>query len=193
MMSKAPIENLKVYVASSFKLKDRVIAVEKALEQAGYVLHCKWWNNLDYIPSENRTLNEKSNFVSNEEFYSSPGCETAFKRDLNAVFDADVFVLVCGDTPRAFNGANIELGIAIGRDLKCFSIGKLDNSALYYPVKRCSGIEDLLWNISSHFTEVIKQKQQSQDWDKDDYPAPIELCSSFDSKSSAHQSNKMEE
>lgn len=157
-MLKAPVQNIHVYIASSFKLKDRVVVVEKALEDAGYVIHCKWWNNLDYIPSENRTLNEKSDVVSNEEFYSSPGCETAFKRDIHAVFESQVFVLVCGDTPRAFNGANIELGIAIGRgerNVKCFSIGKLDNSALYYPVKRCLGIEDLLWNINEYLIKEL--------------------------------------
>lgn len=152
-MIKAPIQNIHVYIASSFKLKDRVVSVAKALEQSGYVIHCKWWDNLDYIPSEHRTLNEKSDLVSNEEFYNSPGCETAFKRDVGAVFRAEVFVLVCGDTPRSFNGANIELGIAIGRgkrNIGCFSIGTLDNSALYWAVKRCSGIEDLLWNINEY-------------------------------------------
>jgi hypothetical protein len=160
-VNKTPIENVHVYIASSFKLKDRVTTVEKALEQAGYIIPCKWWNNLDYIPSEHRTLNEKSDLVSNEEFYNSPGCKTAFERDVHAVFDSQIFVLVCGDTPRSFNGANIELGIAIGRgerNVKCFSIGTLDNSALYYPVVRCSGIEDLTWNIKEHLLSTLPNK-----------------------------------
>lgn len=152
-MISAPVQNVHVYVASSFKLKDRVHSVEKALEQAGYVIHCKWWNNLDYIPAEHRTLNEKSDVVSNDEFYNSPGCEIAFRRDVKAIYIAEVFVLVCGDKPRSFNGANIELGVAISRGKRqcgLFSIGALDNSALYWPVKRCSSIEDLLFEIAEY-------------------------------------------
>jgi len=153
-MIQAPIENIHVYIASSFKLKERVVTIEKALEQAGYVVHCKWWNNLDYIPTEHRTLNEKSDVVSNDEFYNSPGCETAYRRDVKAIYESQAFVLVCGETPRSFNGANIELGIAISRGKRMcglFSIGALDNSALYWPVKRCLGIEDLLWQLAEHF------------------------------------------
>lgn len=149
---------MKVYIASSFKLKEKVVAVEKALEALGYTVLCKWWTGLDYIAGEGRTLNEKSDVVSNEEFYSSPGCATAFKRDYAAVKDADFFVLVAGETPRPFNGANIELGIAIGDNKPCFSVGKLDNSALYYPVTKCSDIPDLLTKIPQFNSEKSKNE-----------------------------------
>lgn len=139
---------MKAYIASSFKLKDKVVQVEQALEKSGFTVLCKWWTGLDYIPSEHRTLNEKSDLVSNDEFYSSPGCATAFKRDFAAVKEADFFVLVAGETPRAFNGANIELGIAIGDGKPCFSVGVLDNSALYYPLVKCADVGGLLAKIS---------------------------------------------
>lgn len=138
---------MKVYIASSFKLVDRVRQVEHLLEQNGFTVICKWWTGLDYIPSEGRTLNEKSDVVSNVEFYSSPGCVTAFKRDYAAVKDADLFILVAGETPRAFNGANIELGVAIGDNKRCYSVGVLDNSALYYPVIKCKDNAELLSQI----------------------------------------------
>jgi len=146
----------KAYIASSFKLADKVREVEHLLEKAGYTVICKWWTGLDYIPGEGRTLNQKSDLVSNAEFYSSPGCETAFKRDFSAVKECDFFVLVAGDVPRPFNGANIELGIAIGADKFCFSVGVLDNSALYYPVIKCKDNIELLSQIKKWTSNSMK-------------------------------------
>jgi len=146
----------KAYIASSFKLSDKVREVSRLLEEAGFEVICKWWTGLDYIPGEGRTLNQKSDLVSNAEFYSSPGCETAFKRDFAAVKECDFFVLVAGDTPRPFNGANIELGIAIGADKFCFSVGVLDNSALYYPVIKCKDNVELLAQIKKWTNTILK-------------------------------------
>ena len=150
---------LKVYIASSFSLKDKVVAVEKALETSGYNVLCKWWTGLDYIPWERRTLKDYAKDASVEEFYSHPGCANAFKRDFQGVKDADFLVFVADDAIRKYNGANIELGIALGDNKPCFSIGKLENSALYYPVVKCSSIDELLTKIPSFHAQTKTEAQ----------------------------------
>ena len=68
----------------------------------------------------------------------------SFVSDFEGVKDADIFVFIAGSEPRKFNGANVELGIALG-DLKpCFVIGELEISVLYYLVTRCSDVEELI-------------------------------------------------
>ena len=139
----------KVYIASSFSLIHKVREVEKALEDAGYTVLCKWWTGLDFIPGEGRSLKEKAQTVTPQEFYSSPGAKTAFERDFKAVKDADFLVFVADDEPRKYNGANVEYGIAVGDGKPCFSLGRLENSAMYYAFIKCYSIPDLLTMIKN--------------------------------------------
>ena len=73
-----------------------------------------------------------------------------FRRDYEGVLKADAFVLVADDvTPRKFNGANIELGIAIASHKPVYSLGVLENSALYFPLTRCVSEDDLFHRLTS--------------------------------------------
>ena len=139
---------MKVYLASSFSLVAKVREIDRILEDAGFKVLCKWWQGLDYIPWERRTLKEYAQTASPQDFYSHTGCKNAYERDFQGVKDADVFVFVADDSPRAYNGANIELGIALSDKKPCFAVGRLENSALYYPVVKCSDPNDLLAKLS---------------------------------------------
>jgi hypothetical protein len=147
---------MKAYIASSFNLKPKIEQVEQFLEQRGITVICKWWTGLDYIPHEQRTLKDKAKDVSPAEFYSSQGCKTAFERDFNAVKEADFLVFVAADYPRKYNGGNVELGIALGDGKPCFSIGTLENSAMYYKVRQCKNLETLWFIIVDTFRELLK-------------------------------------
>jgi len=138
---------MKVYLASSFNLVHKVELIEKMLEELGYTVICKWWRNLDFIPAEGKTLKEISFETNQEEFFSHPNCERAYNRDFKGVKDADFLVFIAADYPRKYNGANIELGIALGDKKPCFSVGTLENSALYFPVTRCESISNLFSKI----------------------------------------------
>ena len=141
---------MKVYIASSFSLIPKVLKVEKALEDAGFTVLCKWWTGLDHIVGEQQSLRNFGDVADPDSFYSQPACKTASDRDIAGVKEADFLVFVADDKPRAYNGANIELGIAIGADKTCFSVGVLENSALYHRVIKCKDIDDLLRRINSH-------------------------------------------
>jgi len=140
---------MKIYVASSFRLVERVISTVEALEKAGHEITVKWWERMYDIPGERtpvQTVDLKKRYeaLSPDEFYERPETLISFKSDFEGVKDAEAFVFVADEEPRKFNGANVELGIAMG-DLKpCFCIGELETSVLYYPVIRCSDVEEVI-------------------------------------------------
>ena len=142
---------MKVYIASSFSLLFKIREVEQVLENAGFTVICKWWTGLDFIPSERKTLKEYAKHANSSDFYSHSSCKSAYERDFQSVKDADIFIFVADDVARAYNGANIELGIALGDNKPCFSIGKLENSALYYPVVKCLDSRELLTKLEVFF------------------------------------------
>lgn len=106
------------------------------LEREGHEILVKWWTRLD--------LKKKLAPLDPDAFYRNPECAYAYERDFNGVMDCDVFLFVADDTPRAYNGANVELGIALGNSKRALSIGRLANSALYWPVYRCKDMDEVL-------------------------------------------------
>ncbi len=132
---------MKIYIASSFTLIPKVEKVAQILEEAGYEIPVKWWSRLD--------LKKKFSTLTDEEFYNEPENQFAFNRDFEGVKESEFFLFVADDTPRSYNGANVELGIALGDGKLCFSIGNLQKSALYTPVIKCKSIPELLARLKS--------------------------------------------
>jgi len=141
---------LKIYVASTFGLIPDVETVVAALEHAGHEITVKWWAREYEIDGElipTTTLKLINHVLTPGEFYAKPETKFSFNSDFNGIKDADAFVFVAARAARAYNGANIELGIAIGDSKPCFSLGTLDLSVLYYPVTQCRTINELLGHL----------------------------------------------
>jgi nucleoside 2-deoxyribosyltransferase len=128
---------MKVYLASSFDLVPVVETVTEYLERQGHTITVKWWSRDGF------DLRDKKADQTTDGFYKDPVCEMIFWRDYQGVTDSDAFVIVAGDTPKKFNGANVEYGIAIALKKPCFSIGCLENSAMYHPLKKCKTFSEL--------------------------------------------------
>lgn len=142
---------MRIYVASSFSLLPKVERVVQALENAGHEITVKWWKRIydtrDLGKKETQELKKLFEDLDPDEFYGRPETRRSFMADLQGIEDADDFVLVADDTPRNYGGANIELGYAMGCGKDCFSIGALENSALYWAVERCKTIDELIFKI----------------------------------------------
>lgn len=130
---------MKVYLASAFDLVPQVRDVERALRRAGHVIAVYWWSTDGFDLADKKQDNDHP-----DEFYAHPLCRQIFLRNFGGVMECDALVLVAGDEPRAFNGANIEVGIALAYGVPCFSLGRLDNSVMYYRVRQCRSIPDLV-------------------------------------------------
>ena len=143
---------MKFYIASSFSLVDKVQEACDRLEQKGHEITVKWWSREYDIPGEGKvktiTLKKRYNKLEADAFYSRPETKISYDADVKGVIDADAFLFVADENPRAYNGANIELGIALANDKPCFSIGNLSNSVLYLEVNRCKDIEQMLRILS---------------------------------------------
>ncbi len=140
---------MRIYVASSFKLVEKVKSAVEALEKAGHEITVKWWDRMYDIPGERdlvqtMELKERYESLSPDEFYERRETCISFMSDFKGVKNADVFLIVADSVPRKFNGANVELGIAMSDRKPCFSIGQLETSVLYYPVIRCSEIDEVI-------------------------------------------------
>lgn len=82
-----------------------------------------------------------------EEFYAIPETLTSFELDFQGVKTADALVFIAAEKPRKYNGAAVELGIALGDGIPCFQLGALENSVLYAPVTRCMDPQDLVTRL----------------------------------------------
>lgn len=127
---------MKFYIASKFGLADRVKKIAAILKAKGHEITVEWWNR-DY-----------KKFMPNEEdelWYHHFKVIEVSKRNFEGIKKADRFLFVAPvDIPTKFNGANIELGYALALGKPCYSLGKLDRSAMYLPVKRCEFIEEVV-------------------------------------------------
>lgn len=127
---------MKVYLASSFDLSERVQKIADLLQRMGIGVTRKWWLK-DY----------KSAFgqVSDEAWYREEKVMWVSRENFMAIDDAEAVILVCPpDSPRNFTGANVEVGYAIAKNKRVLSVGALGRSAMYVPVERYSSIENLL-------------------------------------------------
>ena len=128
---------MKVYIASSFKLIEKVIYIANILREHGFEITQYWWER-DYKKME----------IYGEAWYNHPDVKRISKKNFDAIDEADVVLLVCPDTiPICFNGANIEVGYAIAKGKPVYSIGKLQRSAMYVSVKRLNNIDEFLKEV----------------------------------------------
>ena len=130
---------MKIYIASSFSLIPKIEAVCKALEDAGHDVLVKWWTRIE--------LKNQFKVLSRDEFYDEPECKNAYERDLEGVMSCKVLLFVADDEIRHYNGANVELGMALGNNKRCIVLGNLQNSAMYYPVYWAKDMNDVLENL----------------------------------------------
>lgn len=134
-MKKRPI---KVYIASSFDLIPRIIDIVRILEAHKLIIAVKWW--------ENQEVHNNKFIFDSDRFYSNKTKEV-YEKDINGIKKSNCLLFIADNTKRRYTGANIELGIAIALGLDCYAIGELINSAMYYPIVRCSSINDFLRRV----------------------------------------------
>lgn len=127
---------MKIYIASKFPLVDRVRKVASILKAKGHTITCKWW------------LRDYKKIMENEDietWFHHFKIREVSERSFKGIREADIFILIApSDKATKFNGANIELGYALALKKPCYSIGKLERSAMYFSVKRCEFIEEIL-------------------------------------------------
>ena len=146
---------MRIYLASSFKLIDIVKNVSHFLEREGHTITEKWWARPYQVEGLGaiKTTDLKKIFdgLTPDEFYAKPECATSYYKDYEGIVTADAFVLCATETPRKFNGASVELGIAIGNDITSYSLGNLETSVLFYPVIRCRDLCHLISRLEKQW------------------------------------------
>lgn len=112
---------MKIYIASKFALKNRVIETYRFLQSYGHQITCIWWDD-----------DIKRIGGSDKDWYNLPIVKYICDRDFKGVDNADILILVA-DTEKTmcFNGANVELGYALAKNKKIYIFGKVDRNALY--------------------------------------------------------------
>lgn len=125
---------MKFYIASSFDLVNRVRQIAIHLKAKGHEITVEWWHK-DY----------KRLLIAEEEWYQNREVINISKRNFKGIEDADIFLLIAPKySPKSFNGANIELGYALALGKPCYSIGKLQRSAMYVPIRKFQKLAEVL-------------------------------------------------
>ena len=118
---------MKIYLASSFSLREKVERLSYNLENFGHTITVKWWLK-DY-----KEVGSREDTV----WYSDPIIKGISERNFKGIDEADALILVCHDEKtRKFNGANIEVGYAIAKGKKVYYFGKIERSAMYQPLDK---------------------------------------------------------
>jgi len=146
------IEPVKIYIASSFSLVDKVQVLSDMLEDAGHEITVKWWareyeiEGEDIHTTELKVINDS---LDRHIFNSLKETRFSYWDDLNGVLNCDAFIFLADDEPRKYNGASVELGIALGHFKACFLLGELENSVLFSQLIYCENIPDLLSRLDN--------------------------------------------
>src|SRR6266487_3537337 len=103
-----------IYIASSFKYVKEVKELSTWLSLNGDRVNCRWWEK-DYKQSD----------LPDVEWWSQPEIKAIYKRSFEAIQKCDLLILV---TPlhTAFNGANVEVGIALALGKAVIAFGDLE-------------------------------------------------------------------
>ena len=139
---------MKIYVASNFSLIAKVKKVVKALESEGHTITEKWFERPYQVDGKKiltTDLKKIYDDLPQNVFYSKPEVKLSYEVDVKGIIDADVFVFVADDIPRKYNGASVELGIALANDKLCLSIGMLETSVMFYPIIRLKTLKKLIY------------------------------------------------
>lgn len=124
---------MKIYIASSFRFTEQVRELARQLEKRLHTITCRWWL-VDYKIA--------LDIADNDQWFSQPIIRTIYARSFKAIADADLLILVAPEATR-FNGANIEVGIALALHKPVVCLGELERSAMYEPLIRCPTMADL--------------------------------------------------
>ena len=126
---------MKIYLASSFdkESKQMVKDLSTELKARGHTITCEWWH-VDYKSA--------LEIEDDEEWYSHPMTRTIYQRSFKAIIDADMLILVA-PKKKKFNGATIEVGIALGNYKPVVCFGQLERSGMFEPIIRCPTWQDL--------------------------------------------------
>lgn len=125
---------MKFYLASSFKRKQQLETIKNELESLGHVIPDVWWN-----------IDSKDDEMTNRDWHSLPTIKAIAIRHWKSIAECDALILISSEfeyTP--FNGANIEVGYAIGKGLPVFTYRLIAKSAMYAPTIECLNLDELL-------------------------------------------------
>ena len=143
---------VKIYIASSFSLVDKVAMLSDLLEREGHTITVKWWAREYEIEGEHIHTTELK--VTNDEldrdiFNNLPETQFSYWDDFNGVLNCDAFIFVADEKKRKYNGASVELGIALGHFKTTFLLGELENSVLFSHLIYCEDIPELLARLDN--------------------------------------------
>lgn len=127
---------MKVYIASSFSLLDRIERMLSQLRIMDIQYTVDWWNR--------KTLKRIFMGLSKEDFYMREECIYAFKTDLQGIKDCDALIFIADEIPRKYNGGAVEIGIAIALNKPIVCWGRLENSAMFYPIQQFDSLKDVV-------------------------------------------------
>lgn len=117
------------------------------MEKDGHEITEKWWERPYQVEGlgEVQTTELKKIYdkLTPEEFYSKPETKASFIKDREGIKRADAFVWVATSDIRKYNGAAVEFGIAVGYDMPCAVVGKLEKSVMFWPLVPCEGEKQL--------------------------------------------------
>ena len=125
-----------VYLASSFNLIPLVEDAYRKLTEAGHIIPVRWWDRIE--------LKRKFAPLSADIFYAEPECQYAYLRDRSAIEACQAIILISGDSPYKFAGASYEMGLADAMGKLLYSVGEIENSAMYYAIRRFKSIENVI-------------------------------------------------
>jgi len=129
---------MKIYLASSFRYIPQVkdlqeYLITEASDRSQHEIVCEWWHT-DY------KLELKAQSVN--EWFANPVIKVIYQRSLQAIRECDLLILVTPEVTK-FNGANVEVGIALALGKPVIAFGKLEKSGMYEPLVRCSTLDEL--------------------------------------------------
>jgi nucleoside 2-deoxyribosyltransferase len=148
---------MKFYLASSFKNAKKVNWIAEYLLSCGHKITTVWWH------TDFKQVIDKSD----ADWYNDEQVKAISKRNFDGITAADALILVGTNEPCKYNGANIELGYALALGKECYSVGCLERSAMYVPVKKFANIfilldylEETSPKITSSETKVNEEKKE---------------------------------
>lgn len=119
---------MKIYLASSFRFVKTVSDLARWLELRGHTITCRWW-----LADYKVLLGD----IPDGEWYGKAIVRAIYQRSFTAIKAADVLILVSPEKT-SFNGANVEVGIALGLGKPVISLGSIERSGMYEPVIQCA-------------------------------------------------------
>ena len=128
---------MKIYIASKFSSRNRLIPYRDAIEAMGFEVTSTWMLD-DPEPS--------ANFDSlGDNLEESQSMAT---RDINQVGNCDIFI-ICTEDPSDTGGREVELGMAIVTNKTIFRIGPIRNVFHTHPLIIEKTWQELLNNLAN--------------------------------------------